>query len=92
LYHDARNRVEYLDLDLSLLKMGDQEREELFLKIIDSKRTWHFYTNFKKKLFMMPLEWPAIYIENQGVVLKFKKIERLKVCYRYYEDILELSD
>jgi hypothetical protein len=41
---------------------------------------------------MMPLEWPAIYIENQGVVLKFKKIERLKVCYQRYEDILELSN
>jgi hypothetical protein len=84
--------LEHLDLDLSRFTMGNQEREELFLKIIDSKRTWHFYTNFKKKQFMMPLEWPAIYIENQGVVLKFKKIERLKVCYQRYEDILELSN
>lgn len=88
-----KTELEQLDLDLDLLSRKSFGRESLALITLeDNYKTMYFYTDFKKKEYMVPGEEPKQYTGCK-VILSFKKIERLRVYFMLddFQRTMELS-
>jgi hypothetical protein len=84
-------QTELQQLNLDLDQFDKDALNQASIKIVDDKHQWIFYTDFKKKKYMIPVKMPLS--EGWFIELRFKKIEKLRILHLYqHQDItLELS-